>query len=200
MNVNNFKSIETLNEKDALKLFFSLDLKDIPTYCKNKSFFNLCKNMNVWTLRWNKEYNDKDILDDTKSIRWNYYYRKCLEPVVDVFNANIKELYNKKIVKLNSKGYTFLPESIVCLKNTEQLSLFDNKLTTLPKTMKNMSLLHTLVLTKNRFEKIPEFLFEMQSLKKIWFDGNPINFFHLEYLLSKYQGWNATEHMLYYTT
>ncbi|NBW37270.1 MAG: WGR domain-containing protein [Cytophagia bacterium] len=88
--------------------------------------------------------------------------------------AEIK--YDKlKYLEIYDCQITSLPDSIVSMKNLEQLSLRNNKLSDLPEKLKNLSALKYLSLEENNLTEMPEVIQKLSKLESLDIYSNKIS-------------------------
>ncbi len=78
-------------------------------------------------------------------------------------------------LSLISKGYDKVPELLTDFKDLKVLSLRNNEISSLDKTLLAMPLLEELDLSSNPIEEIPEWLTELKNLKKLVLDDTKID-------------------------
>jgi len=78
-------------------------------------------------------------------------------------------------LSLISKGYDKVPELLTDFKDLKVLSLRNNEISSLDKTLLAMPLLEELDLSSNPIEEIPEWITELTNLKKLVLDNTKID-------------------------
>ena len=127
---------------------------------------------------------------------------KNLESLVlnenDFKNADLSmlcEFKKLKILQIDNCNLSKVPESIFCLKNLEELSLFGNEISSLPKEMFFLTKIIDLQLGDNLLTILPNEILNLKKLKRLVITGKmernnieklPTNFFNVLQSLTEF--------------
>ena len=91
------------------------------------------------------------------------------------FQAALADPENTTILSMAGCNIDVLPPSVGRLSALEQLVVFNNKLSTLPAELAQVTRLTLFHGQTNRFSEIPDVLFELPELRQLYLDRNPLS-------------------------
>ena len=160
-----------MNDDIIFVIYTFLKLEDILN-CSlvNKQFYKVTKNETLW------KGNIKEIIKFDVSYYDSFKFNYGLErlKIGIKYDGSIRELYESKILNLQSTQITKLPYQIGQLQNLQTLYLYNNQLTTIPDQFGQLQNLQTLDLSYNQLTTIPDQLGQLQNLQTLELHNNQL--------------------------
>ena len=134
--------MEKLNKDELFTLALHLDLPDILNLCQGNKYIqnSICKRDEIWIYKLNKDFPNFKKLGVKKSFKELYQLLFSLVKLKEKLKRkeNIYDLYNLQNLYLYNNRLTKIPKEIGNLTNLQILSLDNNQLTEIPKEISNL--------------------------------------------------------------
>ena len=173
--------METLPKDMLYQIAKDMKIRDFIHLCIANKRVNekICKNNDVWRYRLDKEFPNWGNFNLDKLPIDSYvflYQLKILKKKLNL-QENIYELYIKKrfeLLYLSDNKLTTIPKEIGNLSNLQELYLRNNRLETIPKEIGNLFNLRVLYLYNNKLEIIPKEIGNLSNLQILYLSNNQL--------------------------